>query len=73
MAHHFDMLGDRGWSQLPRADRGGVAAPDDGRYLTSIRNRSADPRTGRVPDENYAREVMQLFSIGLVELNDDGR
>ena len=27
---------------------------------------------GRVPDENYAREVMQLFSIGLVELNPDG-
>ena len=43
-----------------------------GTYLTSIRNRKADPRTGRVPDENYAREVMQLFSIGLVELNDDG-
>jgi len=25
-----------------------------------------------VPDENYAREVMQLFSIGLVQLNNDG-
>lgn len=43
-----------------------------GRYLTHLGNRRADARTGRVPDENYAREVMQLFSIGLVELNADG-
>jgi uncharacterized protein (DUF1800 family) len=41
-------------------------------YLSHMRNQKADPRTGRVPDENYAREVMQLFSIGLVELNPDG-
>ena len=44
-----------------------------GMYLTHIANQKADPVTGRVPDENYAREVMQLFSIGLVELNVDGR
>jgi uncharacterized protein (DUF1800 family) len=43
-----------------------------GRYLSHLRNQKADPRTGRVPDENYAREVMQLFSIGLQELNLDG-
>jgi uncharacterized protein (DUF1800 family) len=43
-----------------------------GRYLSHLRNQKADPKTGRVPDENYAREVMQLFSIGLVELNSDG-
>jgi uncharacterized protein (DUF1800 family) len=43
-----------------------------GVYLSHLRNQKADPRTGRVPDENYAREVLQLFSIGLVELNDDG-
>ena len=46
--------------------------PMMGIYLTSLRNRKADPRTGRVPDENYAREVMQLFSIGLLQLNADG-
>ena len=43
-----------------------------GMYLSHLRNQKADARTGRVPDENYAREVMQLFSIGLVELNADG-
>lgn len=41
-------------------------------YLTYLGNLPADPETGRQPDENYAREVMQLFTIGLVELNDDG-
>ncbi len=46
--------------------------PMMGLYLTHLKNQKADARTGRVPDENYAREVMQLFSIGLVELNDDG-
>jgi len=41
-------------------------------YLTYLRNRKADPKTGRVPDENYARELMQLFTVGLVQLNIDG-
>jgi uncharacterized protein (DUF1800 family) len=43
-----------------------------GFYLTFLRNRRPDPASGRFPDENYAREIMQLFSIGLWELNEDG-
>lgn len=43
-----------------------------GTYLNMQGNRKEDVRSGRVPDENYAREVMQLFSIGLVQLNNDG-
>lgn len=43
-----------------------------GYYLNMRGNRKADPRTGRVPDENYSREVMQLFTIGLYQLNPDG-
>lgn len=46
--------------------------PAMGVFLNTRGNRAADPRTGRVPDENYAREVMQLFTIGLFELNPDG-
>jgi uncharacterized protein (DUF1800 family) len=46
--------------------------PMMGIYLSHLANQKADAVTGRVPDENYAREVMQLFSIGLVELNPDG-
>jgi uncharacterized protein (DUF1800 family) len=43
-----------------------------GVYLTFLGNRKANPNTGSVPDENYAREVMQLFTIGLIRLNQDG-
>ncbi|MBC8011178.1 MAG: DUF1800 family protein, partial [Burkholderiales bacterium] len=43
-----------------------------GSYLSMMRNRKPDPETGQRPDENYAREVMQLFSIGLNQLHPDG-
>jgi uncharacterized protein (DUF1800 family) len=46
--------------------------PAMGLYLSHLNNRKSDPAVGRFPDENYAREVMQLFSIGLFELNLDG-
>lgn len=42
-----------------------------GYYLTFAGNRKANPATGSVPDENYARESMQLFTIGLLKLNPD--
>jgi len=45
--------------------------PAMGVFLNTRGNRRADS-SGRVPDENYAREVMQLFTIGLYELNQDG-
>ena len=47
-------------------------SPSMGIYLSHMRNRKEDATTGRVPDENFAREVMQLFSIGLYELQLDG-
>jgi uncharacterized protein (DUF1800 family) len=46
--------------------------PAMGYYLNTKGNQKEDTRTGRVPDENYAREVMQLFTIGLYQLNADG-
>ncbi len=47
-------------------------SPVMGIYLSHMRNRKADIATGRVPDENFAREIMQLFTIGLHQLNLDG-
>jgi uncharacterized protein (DUF1800 family) len=47
-------------------------SPGMGVYLNMRGNQKEDPATGRVPDENYAREVLQLFSIGLLELAADG-
>ena len=43
-----------------------------GSYLNMKGNQKANAATGRAPDENYAREVMQLFTIGLYKLNTDG-
>ena len=46
--------------------------PQMGEFLTYFANRKAADDGSRQPDENYAREIMQLFTIGLVELNMDG-
>ena len=46
--------------------------PVMGLYLTHVGNEKARPEINQYPDENFAREVMQLFSIGLWELNPDG-
>jgi len=46
--------------------------PAMGVFLNTRGNFKADPNTGRVADENFGREVLQLFSIGLFELNQDG-
>jgi len=43
--------------------------PAMGYYLSHVGNRKADPTKNLAPDENYGREVMQLFSIGLIERN----
>jgi uncharacterized protein (DUF1800 family) len=47
-------------------------SPVMGVYLTYFKNQKPDPTTGVHADENYAREVMQLFTVGLVMLNPDG-
>lgn len=47
-------------------------SPAMGQYLTYRGNTKELPSLGHFPDENYAREIMQLFSIGLYELNPDG-
>jgi uncharacterized protein (DUF1800 family) len=46
--------------------------PAMGTYLTYMGSQLANPLNGSEPDENYAREIMQLFTIGLYKLNDDG-
>ena len=47
-------------------------SPIMGTYLSHLGNEKADDALNIRPDENYAREVMQLFTIGLEELNLDG-
>jgi uncharacterized protein (DUF1800 family) len=47
-------------------------SPAMGQYLDMANNAMADPSTGSVANENYARELMQLFTIGTQMLNPDG-
>jgi uncharacterized protein (DUF1800 family) len=47
-------------------------SPAMGAFLTYLGNAKANLTSGALPDENYARELMQLFTIGLVELERDG-
>lgn len=71
-AAYLDMLGDKGLGNYRELLEAVSKHPMMAAYLTSLRNQKADAKTGRVPDENYAREVMQLMSIGLHQLNADG-
>lgn len=72
IAAWLDMLGTDGLTTYRQLLESVARHPQMGRYLSHLRNRKADSTTGRVPDENFAREVMQLFSIGVVKLNPDG-
>jgi uncharacterized protein (DUF1800 family) len=47
-------------------------SPTMGHYLDMVDSDETNPQNGTVPNQNYAREVLQLFSIGLVALNPDG-
>jgi uncharacterized protein (DUF1800 family) len=47
-------------------------SPTMGNYLDMANNDKPDPNSGTQPNENYAREILQLFSIGLAQLNPDG-
>ena len=70
-AHYWDTLNTHAFGNY-RALLGAITLNVAmGYYLNTKGNKKANGK-GSQPDENYAREVMQLFTIGLVELNPDG-
>lgn len=71
-ANYLDMLGTQGFGNFRNLLEAVTYSPMMGLYLSHLRNQKENATTGSVPDENYAREVMQLLSIGLYELNQDG-
>jgi uncharacterized protein (DUF1800 family) len=73
VAAWLDMLNTHSFGNYRQLLESVSLNPMMGMYLTFIANQKADEVSGRVPDENYAREVMQLFSIGLVQLDPQGR
>jgi uncharacterized protein (DUF1800 family) len=72
LANYVDLLGQHAFGNYRQLLEAVATSPMMGLYLSHLRNQKADLVTGRVPDENFAREVMQLFSIGLTEINLDG-
>ena len=69
---YLDMLARNAFGNYRMLLEQVATSPAMGMYLSHMKNEKEDPATGRLPDENFAREVMQLFSIGLWELNEDG-
>jgi uncharacterized protein (DUF1800 family) len=69
---YMDLLADNAFGNFRTLLEAVTRSPTMGWYLSHLANEKEDPSTGRIPDQNFAREVMQLFSIGLWELNSDG-
>jgi uncharacterized protein (DUF1800 family) len=72
MANYHDMLVRNSLGNFRDLLFDVATHPVMGFYLSHVKNKKGDPATNTFPDENFAREVMQLFSIGLWELNPDG-
>jgi uncharacterized protein (DUF1800 family) len=71
-ANYLDLLNKHALGNFRNLIEDIALSPVMGIYLSHMRNPKEDPVTGRMPDENFARELMQLFTIGLHELNPDG-
>ncbi len=71
-AHYYDILVKHAFGNYGDLLKEVSVNPIMADYLTYVASSKDNNITGTAPDENYARELMQLFSVGLYELNDDG-
>jgi uncharacterized protein (DUF1800 family) len=71
-AAYMDLLAANAFGNFRSLLQAVTLSPAMGCYLGTRGNQKENPATGREADENYAREVMQLFTIGLYQLNNDG-
>ena len=72
IAGYWDLLNAKAFDNFRNLLEDISLNPAMGFFLNTKGNLKEDEAIGRQPDENYAREIMQLFSIGLYELNIDG-
>jgi len=71
-ASYYDMLQRDAFGNFRKLLEDVTLHPMMGRYLTYLGNQKESTDGTRTPDENYAREVMQLMTLGLFNLNQDG-
>ena len=72
MAPYQEMLYSNAFTTYPNLLGKVTLDPAMGIFLDMVNNDKANPAAGSVANENYAREVMQLFSVGTNQLNLDG-
>ncbi len=72
LADYYDTLTVNGLGNFRDLLKYVTYHPDMTLYLSYLHSQKTDPTGNIHPDENYAREIMQLFTIGLYELNPDG-
>lgn len=72
VASYYDMLATNAFGNFRQLLADVSLHPVMGLYLDMLRNDKPDPALGRNPNENYAREILQLFSIGLKKVHPDG-
>jgi uncharacterized protein (DUF1800 family) len=72
LAYFYDKLTEGAFGNFRTILETTTLTPAMGRYLDMRNNDKPDLSTGRIPNENYAREIKQLFSIGLYRMWPDG-
>lgn len=72
-ARYYDLLVEGAFGNYRELLERIALAPQMGSYLSMLKNQKQAPDSGLRPDENFARELMQLFTIGLHELEPDGQ
>ena len=72
LSHYYDTLLTYAFGNFRDVLEAITLTPGMGLYLDMRKNDKPDTTIGRIPNENYAREIMQLFSIGLNRLHPDG-
>ncbi|MET0090518.1 MAG: DUF1800 family protein [Candidatus Thiodiazotropha sp.] len=72
LATYYDLLVRHAFGNYRQLLKAVATSPAMGVYLSHQGNRKANPDSGSRPDENFAREIIQLFTLGLYELNQDG-
>lgn len=72
LSYFYDKLLQNAFGNFRDILRDTTLTPSMGRYLDMLQNDKPDLTNGRIPNENYAREIKQLFSIGLYRMWPDG-